>query len=66
MFEGEKMISQTVGFSKDCDQNSDMVSKNEENCHICIRWLKSCLSELMKNMGLCLYITTYYEDGDIQ
>ena len=28
----------------DCDQNGERVSKNDESCHICIRWLKSYLS----------------------
>ena len=25
------------------DQNGDWVSKNDESCHICIRWLKVIL-----------------------
>ena len=37
-----------VGFSKGCDQNGDRVSKNNESCNICIRWLKSCFCELWK------------------
>ena len=37
-----------VGFSNGCDQNCDRVSKNDESCHICLRWLKSCFSELWK------------------
>ena len=39
-FEDEKIISQIVRISEDCDQdcdqNGDRVSKNNENSHICI------------------------------
>ena len=45
-FEDEKIISQIVGFSKDCDQNGDKVSSNDESGHICIRRLKSSFSGL--------------------
>ena len=29
-------------------KNGDKVSKNDESCHICNKWLKSCFSELWK------------------
>ena len=32
--------NQIVGISKGCGQNSDMVSKNDTSCHICIMKLK--------------------------
>ena len=48
-FEDEKIISQIVKISEDCDQNGNRVSKNDENCHICI-------------MGLSLYIFDFFVD----
>ena len=41
--ENGEIISQIVGFSEGCDQKGDRVSKNNEICHNCIRWLKSFL-----------------------
>ena len=32
--ENEKIISQSVGIIKCCDQNCARVSKNDKNCHI--------------------------------
>ena len=44
--ENEKVIRQTVGISKVCDQNGHRVSKNDKICQICsirlkgVFWLK--------------------------
>ena len=46
-----------VGFSKDCDKNGDRVSKNNENCHICIiSWLKVVLVNYEKYGTLSIYV----------
>ena len=34
-FEDEKIVSQIVWISDECDQNGDRVSKNDKSCHIC-------------------------------
>ena len=41
--EKEKIIGQTVGISKNCDQYSDRVSKYDKSCHICSMRLKGLL-----------------------
>ena len=39
----EKILIYITRKSIGCHQNGDLVSKNDEICHICIRWLKSLL-----------------------
>ena len=56
-------------FCEGCDQNGDRVSKNDKCCLICIKWLKSCFSELWKiwdsvylwMMPKCLWISQIWE-----
>ena len=39
LVENEKNFSQIVGVCEVCDQNGDIVSKNDKSCHICIKQL---------------------------
>ena len=55
----EMIICQIGGFSKYCDQNGDRVSKEDENCFICIMWITSCFRKLGKNMVLCLLLCNF-------
>ena len=56
-FKDEKIISQIVGFIKDCDQNGDRVSKINVSCHICIRSLKSVFVRYEKYGTLFINLT---------
>ena len=46
--EDEKIISQIVGISRDCDENGGRVSKNDNNFNICIKRLKGVLVKYEK------------------
>ena len=36
----KRSLVKFVRFNEDCDQHGDRMSKNDESCHIWIRWLK--------------------------
>ena len=57
--EDKKIISRACQIGKDCDQNGDRMSKNDEKLQYLHLVTKKYFYLAMKSMGLCLYINFF-------
>ena len=59
--ENEKIIGQIVGESKNYDQNSDRVSRNDKSCNICSLRQKGLIVKYGKHGTLSIfYVSSIY------